>query len=206
MYHDLDAFVILALVEKFHGQKAMYKKAVEMFRGKIKCEPQVSQGFILKAIKKRDVRTFVYKIDAYIDDYLYYALPARDLGDDGALGMVFYEGVVHPIVVTYETEDDYWWAIENEHEIFTAANFWLVWEHRLTEGINAEYLMFATYGYSGMPRWWGIKNLGGPVPYKDLLYYPEEGEELAPTYTHNEIAAQHAAAKEVLNDDKAALP
>jgi len=204
MYHDLDAFLILALVELNHGQKAMYKKAVEMFRGKVKVKPEVSQGFIRKAIKSRDVSIAKYKIDAYIEDYLYYALPAREVGKLKAQGMVIYEGVVHPITVTYETEADYWWAIANETEIYTAVAFWLVWHYRLTKDFSGEFLMFGNYGFKGIPRWWGIKNIGGPVAYKDLLYYPGEGETIEATYTHNELAEQQAVAKRALIDESPA--
>lgn len=198
MYHDLDTFLILALVEINHGPKAMYKKAVEMYRGKVKVKPEVAQGIIRKSIKDRDIKTVSYKINAYIEDYLYYALPAKEAGKVGAQGLVIYEGHAHPIVVTYETEEDYWWVLENETEIYTAASFWLVWNYRLTQDFSGDFLMFASYGFKGQPRYWGIKNIGGPIAYKDLLYYPGEGETTEGTYTHNELAEKQAMAKRAL--------
>lgn len=204
MYHDLDAFLILALTEAFHGQKAMYKKAVLMYRGKIKCKPEVTQGFIRKVIKSRDYKAGAYKVDGYIADYLYYALPARLLGDAGAQGMVFVGDTAWPIEVTYETEEDFWWAHENETEIYTAVSFYLVWHYRLTQDFSGEFLMFATYGFKGIPRWWGIKNIGGPIAYKDLLYYPGEGETIEETFTHNELAAQQTARRTLGNESTVA--
>lgn len=198
MYHDLDAFLILKLIETNHGQKAMYKKAVEMYTGKVKVKPEVAQGFIKKSIAERNVKHAARKINEYIADYLYYALPARELGDQGQNGMVIYDGTVYPIVVSYETADDYHWAVANEHEVYTAALFYLTWLHRVSTNIEAEFLMFATYGYRGIPHWWSIKNIGTPLKYADLLYYPGEGEALPPTYVHNELAEQQAAAKRVL--------
>ena len=50
MYHDLDAFLILKLIEINHGKKAMYKKAVDMYKGKVKAKPEVAQGFIKKNV------------------------------------------------------------------------------------------------------------------------------------------------------------
>ena len=201
MYHDLDAFLILKLIEINHGKKAMYKKAVDIYKGKVKAKPEVAQGFIKKCILDRNVESASRKLDNYIDDYLYYALPARKLGDKSVMGMVIHNGVVWGIDVTYETEEDLLWARENETEIYTAALFWLIWHYRIVDNIEAEFLMFANWGFKGIPRWWAIKNIGGPVPYKDLLYYPGEGEVLQATFTHNELAAQQAARRNRLGDE-----
>lgn len=192
MYSDLDAFLILALTERLNGVKAAYKKAVEMYRGKGNIEPKMAKGVIANCIKARDVKAFVGQFNQYVQDYLYYALPARDLAREGAQGMVIVGEEVWSIEVTYETEEDYWWSIENETEIYTAASFWLIWHYRLTQDFSGDFLMFNKYGYRGIPRWWGVKNIGGLVKYADLLYYPEEGDVLAETYTHNELAAQQA--------------
>lgn len=188
MYHDLDAFLILALVERNHGQKEMYKKAVDMFRGKVKVKPEVAQGFIQKMIQPRTPQAAVKQFNTYVEDYLYYALPAREIGDKGYNGMAILDGVFYPIEILYETEEDYLWAIANEKEIYTAALFYLAWYHRVTDNIEAEFLLFATYGYRGMPHWWTIKNIGAPLKYEDLLYYPDEGEVIEQTYLHNDLA------------------
>ena len=161
----------------------------------------MAQGFIKKCILDRNVESASRKLDNYIDDYLYYALPARKLGDAGVMGMVIHDGVVWGIDVTYETEEDLLWARENETEIYTTVLFWLIWHYRIVDNIEAEFLMFANWGFKGIPRWWAIKNIGGPVPYKDLLYYPGEGEVLQATFTHNELAAQQAARRNRLGDE-----
>lgn len=198
MYHDLDAFLILKLIEVNRGKKAMYKKAVDMYKGKVKVKPEVAQGFIKRSITKRNFEYAARKINEFIADYLYYAQPARKLGGRGHNGMVIHDGTVYPIAVSYETEDDYFWAIANEHEIYTAALFYLSWLHQITTHIEAEFLMFTPYGYRGIPHWWSIKNIGTPLKYGDLLYYPGEGEVLAATYVHNELAEQQAAARRAL--------
>lgn len=189
MYHDLDVLLILALIKREHGAKAMYKKAVQMVRGKVKVEPKVVHG-ILKVLTSPNSPNFASrKLDEFIEDYLYYALPAREIGAEKGVGMVIYKDQVYPIHVTYETSSDYWWSVENETEIYTAAIFWLIWEHGVTDIIEAEFLMFTMYGFKGIPRWWCVKNIGGEVSYQSIVYTPNEGECTPDTFTYQELVA-----------------
>lgn len=164
LYNDLDTLLILALTESFHGPKAMYKKAIKL----LKCvKPKVEAG-LLKFILASGIGTAVKELYTFCDEYLYYALPAAELGKDGFDGMMIMGEEVYPIVVNYESQEDYNWLVKNEEEIYTAACFDIMDRHNVRK-CAAEFLMFPKHGYRGIPQWWGVEDEHNELRILDVI-------------------------------------
>jgi hypothetical protein len=163
LYHDLDVLLLLALVRENHGRSN--KRAVkEMVKGLwSRCQPVVQQG-VLKGMMYMKTDELDRTLNWFISDYLYYSVPATQLGAQGFDGYAIHEKVVYPVTVYYETEEDYRWALKNEEEIRTGVCRDLLFEFRDTprkEGeprcAKADVLMFQNRGYKGVPKHWGVQ-------------------------------------------------
>lgn len=182
-FDDLHTLLVLALVNKNHGFKEVQKKALKMAKKK------QTVGIVARAILKpiMDRKTHadsLRELMDFIDEYLYYALPAAEIGKrDAFCGMaIINEEEAIPVVVRYETHEDFHWARDNEEELWTAICKDLLWdaykEIRVPYEIEickedptkhyvkvphepvvltADILMFAKYGYSGNPKHWGLE-------------------------------------------------
>jgi hypothetical protein len=182
-FGDLDTLLILALTHKNHGFKEVQKKALKMAKKK-QTEGIVARA-ILKPIMDRKTHSDSLKeLMLFIDEYLYYALPAAEIGKiDAYCGMaILREEEAIPVCVRYESVEDFHWARDNEAELWTAICKDLLWdaykEIRVPYEIEickedptkhyvqvphepvvltADILMFSKYGYSGSPKHWGLE-------------------------------------------------
>lgn len=182
-FGDLDTLLILALTNKNHGFKEVQKKALKMAKKK------QTEGIVARAILKpiMDRKTHAESVNELFliaEDYLYYALPAAEIGKrDAFCGMaVINQEEAIPVIVRYETEEDFHWARDNEAELWTAICKQLLWDaykeirvpyeiEFCTEDstkhyikvphepvvVKADILMFHKYGYSGAPKHWGLE-------------------------------------------------
>lgn len=163
LYHDLDVLLLLALARRNHGKtnkRAVKELAKELYS---RAQPVVQQG-ILKGMLYLKTDELDQQLNWFISDYLYYSVPATQLGAKGYDGYAIHDKVVYPVEVHYETEEDYRWAIKNEEEVRTGICRDLLYEFRdapRKEGeprcAKADVLLFANRGYKGVPKHWGVQ-------------------------------------------------
>lgn len=163
LYHDLDVLLILALVRVNHGKsnKRAVKEKVKDLWGRT--QPIVQQG-VLRGMMYMKTDELDRNLNWFISDYLYYSVPATQLGAQGFDGYAIHEKVVYPVAIWFETEDDYHWARNNQSEIWTGVCRDLLYEFRdapRAEGVprkaTAEVLLFQNRGYNGLIKHWGVE-------------------------------------------------
>lgn len=182
-FDDLCTLLILALVNKNHGFKEVQKKALKMAKRK-QTEGIVARAILKPIMDRKTHADSVKELFLIAEDYLYYALPAAEVGKrDAFCGMaVIDQEEVIPVIVRYETEEDYHWARDNEDELWTGICKHLLWDaykeirvpyeieicaddptkHNIKVPhepvvIKADILMFHKYGFSGAPKHWGLE-------------------------------------------------
>lgn len=163
LFHDLDVLLRLALVRTNHGKanKRAVKEMVKELWGRT--QPIVQQG-ILKGMLYMKTDDLDRQLNWYISDYLYYSVPATQLGAQGYDGYAIHDKVVYPVEVHYETEADFLWARKHESEVWTGICRDLLYEFRdapRDEGAprraTADVLMFGNRGFSGVVKHWGVQ-------------------------------------------------
>jgi hypothetical protein len=179
LYNDLDTLLILALVlsNNRNNATAVRQKAIKLMK---KVQPIVGRA-VLKTITQGTAAQAVKALELFIEDYLYYALPASEIGQSEHPGMVIinHEEAI-PLNIHYETEEDFKWARRNESEILTTICKSLLWdayaeirtpyEYELKEDgswsivvphepipVKADILLFGSWGFSGAPKYWGVE-------------------------------------------------
>lgn len=177
-YNDLDTLLILALVESNAKEtREIQKKALKLMK---KVQPIVASA-VLKTLCFGTSAQCKKALDMFIEDYLYYALPAAQIGAQGYSGMAIVnkeESI--PVSLTFETEEDFRWALKNEEELWTGICKDLLWdaykEQRTpytyefqADGswtikvphepivIKADILLFGSVGFKGTPKHWGVE-------------------------------------------------
>jgi hypothetical protein len=173
LFHDLDVLLILALTRKFHGKtnkRAVKEKIKDIWA---RTQPIVQRG-VLKGMYYMKTDELDRNLNWFISDYMYYSIPATQLGAQGYSGYAIYDKTVYPVEVTYESEEDFLWAIRNIEEIRTKVCTDLLWEFCREPGqpreVKADVLMFQNCGYDGLPKHWGIKmNDDAPISIDDMI-------------------------------------
>lgn len=155
-YNELDILLLLELTRFFHrDRRTVQKKAIKLLN---KSTPtayravtsQISAGTAEKSAKLlRDM----------VDEYLYLALPAKEISKMGGDGYLVldedYDAI--PITISYETPEDFLWARKNEDEIRTAVLKRVLWNRReTTRSVKGRILLFGSVGYSGIDKYWGV--------------------------------------------------
>jgi hypothetical protein len=163
LFHDLDVLLRLALVRKFHSKTN--KRAVKEMVKELwdRTQPIVQQG-VLKGMMYMKTDELDRTLNWFISDYLYYSVPATQLGAQGFDGYAIHEKVVYPVEIWYETPEDYHWARMNQSEIWTGVCRDLLYTFRdapREEGAprraTADVLLFQNRGYNGLIKHWGVE-------------------------------------------------
>lgn len=177
-YNDLDTLLILALVESNAKEtREIQKKALKLMK---KVQPIVAAA-VLKTLCHGNSAQCKKAFDLFVEDYLYYAQPAAIVGGQGYSGMVIVnQEEVIPVSLTFETEDDFRWAIQNEEELWTGICKDLLWDAYAEvrtpyqpdyqpDGkwfisvphepivVKADILLFGSVGFKGAPKHWGLE-------------------------------------------------
>jgi len=198
-YNDLDTLLILALVLDGNRSNAtaVRQKAIKLMK---KVQPIVARA-VLNTICKGTAAQAVKALELFIEDYLYYAIPAREIGDQGYSGMaIINEEEAIPVSLEFESEEDFLWAIRNEEELWTGICKDLLWDDYskvrtpydfeiLEDGnwaikvrhepivVKADILLFGSVGFSGAPKHWGVElKKDEPLFLTELVSQDQETE------------------------------
>lgn len=155
---ETDMFI--ALLMNYHLD---YKKLRKVIHKLIKrVDPHIGNGFLKFLLETKTPHRY---IDQALDERDQLPGIMQSLIDDGHMGMVRHGDNIIPVQLSFDTNEDHVWAVENEDLAAVGV------AHQLMNDLNRDRLqctvfLFRGYGFSCKPKEFDIARTSHNNPYK----------------------------------------
>jgi hypothetical protein len=148
-YTTLDTLLIMALMEKFHGQVGMSGKPQKWLNKLWEIKDYVAPAVVPTVVQPLLKAPLPFKeLDAMVDNYLTLGSATEEFVAQKYHGMLIYEKEIYPIKLLVEKDVGYKWVTANEVQIMRMAAH-VACEMFDLETIQCHVMFFAAFNMSG---------------------------------------------------------